>query len=60
MLWWLLQMEWNGNFQISFRLGKKAVCQSGHQEGPVISRVHIVIQSHLRTIANGYLVTHPV
>lgn len=57
MLWYLPQMEWNGNFQISFRLGKR--CHAGHQEDPAISRVrgHTVTQSHLGTIVNGYLVT---
>lgn len=51
LLWWLLQVEWNGNFQISFQFGKKAVCQPGYQKGPGISKVqgYTVTASHLWT-----------
>lgn len=49
MLQWLLQMEWRGNFQISFQFGTKAVCQSGHLKVPALSKVQwpTVIRNHL-------------
>lgn len=60
MLRWLLQMEWRGNFQISFQLGRKAVCQSGHPKVPALSKAQrpTVIRSHLWAIENDYLVTY--